>query len=57
LAKISFGKAAELAGMSEAEFLEVCCRYRVSVFNYPHEDIGEKIKKDFETAKKMSSSL
>jgi predicted HTH domain antitoxin len=34
LGKISSGKAAELAGMSRVEFLEVCGRYRVSVFNY-----------------------
>jgi predicted HTH domain antitoxin len=55
LGKISSGKAAELAGMSRAEFLEACGRYRISIFNYPDEEIGEEIKKDFETAKRMSS--
>jgi len=55
LGKISSGKAAELAGMSRAEFLEACGRYRISVFNYPEEEIGEEIKKDFEAAKRMSS--
>ena len=55
LGKISSGKAAELAGMSRAEFLEACGRYRISVFNYPDEEAGEEIKKDFETAKRMSS--
>ena len=56
LGKISSGKAAELAGMSRAEFLEACGRYRIPVFNYPDEEIGEEIKKDFETAKRMSSA-
>jgi predicted HTH domain antitoxin len=55
LGKISYGKAAELAGMSRADFLEACGRYRISVFNYPDEEMGEEIKKDFETAKRMSS--
>ncbi len=55
LGKISSGKAAELAGMSRADFLEACGRYRISFFNYPNEEIGEEIKKDFETAKRMSS--
>ncbi len=55
LGKISSGKAAELAGMSKADFLEACGLYRISVFNYPDEEIGEEIKKDFETAKRMSS--
>lgn len=56
LGKISSGKAAELAGMSRAEFLEACGRYSISVFNYTDEEIGEEIRKDFETAKKMSSA-
>ncbi len=55
LGKISSGKAAELAGMSRAEFLEACGRYRISVFNYPDEEIAEEVRKDFETAKRMSS--
>ena len=55
LGKITSGKAAELAGMSRTEFLEACGRYRISVLNYPDEEVGEEIKKDFETAKRMSS--
>ncbi len=55
LGKISSGKAAELAGISRGEFLEACGRYRVSIFNYPDEEVGEEIKKDLETAKRMSS--
>jgi len=55
LGKVSSGKAAELAGMSRAEFFEACGRYRISVFNYSDEEVGEEIKKDFETAKRKNS--
>lgn len=55
LGKISSGKAAELAGIPRAEFLEACGRYRVSIFNYPDEEVEKEIKKDLETAKRMSS--
>ena len=55
LGKITSGKAAELAGMSRSEFLEACGRYRISVFNYSDEEVGEEIKKDFETANRMGS--
>jgi predicted HTH domain antitoxin len=51
LGKISSGKAAELAGMSRAEFFEACGRYRVSSFNYQNEEAEEEISKDFETTK------
>ncbi len=54
LGKISSGKASELAGMSRTEFLEACGRYRVSVFNYPYEEVEAEIKKDLETARRMS---
>jgi len=46
LGKISSGKAAELAGMSHAEFLETCGVYHVSVFNYSAEDAKEELRKD-----------
>ena len=55
LGKVSSGKAAELAGMSRAEFFEVCGRYRVSIFNYSPEELEEEIKKDLETARRLSS--
>ena len=55
LGKISSGKAAELAGMSRAEFFEACGRYRVSPFNYPDEEAEEEIKKDMESIKRTSS--
>ena len=54
LGKVSSGKAAELAGMSRAEFLEACGRYRVSPFNYADDEAEAEVKKDFETAKKAS---
>ena len=46
LGKVSSGKAAELAGMSRVEFLESCGRYRVSVFNYPPEELEIELEKD-----------
>ncbi|MDI6889855.1 MAG: UPF0175 family protein [Thermodesulfovibrionales bacterium] len=55
LGKISSGKAAELAGMSRVEFFEVCGRYRVGIFNYPAEEAEKEIRKDLETARKISS--
>ena len=54
LGKISSGKAAELAGMPRTEFLEACGRYRVSIFNYPDDQAETEIKKDLETARRMS---
>lgn len=55
LGKISSGKAAELAGMSRVEFFEVCGRYRVGIFNYLAEEARKEIRKDLETARKISS--
>lgn len=54
LGKISSGKAAELAGMSRVEFFETCGRYRVSIFNYPPEEIEQELKRDIENARKFS---
>jgi len=54
LGKISSGKAAELTGVSRAEFFEVCGRYHVSIFNYPPEEAEGEIRKDLEVAKKLS---
>jgi len=53
LGKISAGKAAEFAGMSRVEFYEICGRYRVSIFNYPPEELEHEIKKDLQTLNKM----
>lgn len=43
LGKISSGRAADLAGMTRAEFFDACGRYRVSVFNYPDEEVGNEL--------------
>ena len=53
LGKVSSGKAAELAGMSRVEFIETCGRYRVSAFNYTHEELEREINLDLESAKGM----
>jgi len=53
LGKISSGKAAELAGMSRVECFEACGLYRVSIFNYPPEEVEKEVEKDFETAKRI----
>ncbi|MCZ6636032.1 MAG: UPF0175 family protein [bacterium] len=55
LAKLSSGKAAELAGMSRTEFFEMCGRYRVSVFNYPSEELEAELKADLEAVGKIPS--
>ena len=55
LGKVSSGKAAELAGMSRVEFLEICGRYKVSVFNYPPEMAEHELSKDLETLRNMNS--
>ena len=54
LGKISSGKAAELAGISRIEFLEMCGRYRVSIFNYAPDEVEEELKKDLEAMKRLS---
>jgi len=53
LGKISSGKAAEFAGMSRAEFIEACGRYKVSIFNYSEKSVEEELVRDVETLKKM----
>jgi predicted HTH domain antitoxin len=50
LGKLSSGKAAELAGLSRGEFFEACGRYRVSVFNYPDEEIEAELRADARAA-------
>lgn len=46
LGKLSSGKAAQLAGISRVEFLEMCGRYRVSVFNYTPEELEAELNRD-----------
>jgi predicted HTH domain antitoxin len=50
LGKLSSGKAAELAGMSRADFFEACARYKVSVFNYPDDEVEREISEDLQAA-------
>lgn len=54
LGKLSSGKAAQLADLSRVEFLEMCGRYRVSVFNYPPEEVQEEVQRDLETLQNLS---
>ena len=54
LGKLSSGKAAELADMSRVEFFEMCGRYRVSIFNYPPEELEAELKADLETVGQTS---
>jgi predicted HTH domain antitoxin len=50
LGKLSSGKAAELAGLSRGEFFEACGRYRVSIYNYPDEEIEAELRSDVQAA-------
>jgi predicted HTH domain antitoxin len=43
VSKISLGQAAKMAGFSKRAFLEILDRYKVSVFNYPAEDLREEL--------------
>lgn len=54
LGKLSSGKAAELADMTRAEFIEMCGRYRVSINNYPPEALEEELRSDIEAAQRAS---
>ncbi|MCP4700840.1 MAG: UPF0175 family protein [Gammaproteobacteria bacterium] len=51
--KISSGKAAELAGISRVEFFEACGRYRVSIFNYPPEELEAELQRELEIPDKL----
>jgi predicted HTH domain antitoxin len=55
LGKLSSGHAAQLAGATRAEFLEACGRYRVSVFNYPPEEVAEELRRDVEPLRNLRS--
>ena len=53
LGKLSSGRAAELAGLSRTGFFDACARYKVSIFNYPSEDIEVEVRRDIETAARL----
>lgn len=46
LGTISQGKAAEILGLSRAEFLDVLSNYRVSAWQYTKEDLDEELSLD-----------
>ncbi len=52
LGKLSSGKAAKLAGMTRVEFLEMCGRYQVPVYNYRPEELDAELRRDLETAQR-----
>ena len=41
--QISQGKAAEIAGLSRAEFIQALSRYRVSTFQYTEADLVKEL--------------
>ena len=44
LGKLSSGKAAELAGVSRIEFLDLCGRYQVPVIQYDEDDLTRELE-------------
>lgn len=44
LGKLSSGKAAELAGVSRVEFLDLCGRYQVPVIQYDEDDLTRELE-------------
>ncbi|MBE9158659.1 UPF0175 family protein [Nodosilinea sp. LEGE 06152] len=43
LGEVSQGKAAEIAGLSRAGFIDALTRYKVSVFQYTAEEIAQEL--------------
>lgn len=54
LGKISSGKAAQLIGTTRIDFFEICNRYKVSIFNYPPDEIEEELKRELQTLEMFS---
>ncbi len=52
LGKLSSGMAAQLAGLSRADFFEMCGRYRVPVFNYDDQELAAELASDVTTAQR-----
>lgn len=50
LGRISSGRAAEMAGIERVQFLQNLGKYRISVFNYPLQDLGCEIREAQERA-------
>jgi predicted HTH domain antitoxin len=55
IGKLSSGKAAELAGVPRAAFLEACGRYRVPLFNYPDDAAESELRRDVETLRSQGA--
>jgi predicted HTH domain antitoxin len=43
MGEVSQGEAAEIAGLTRLEFINILCRYRVSPFQYTPEEIAEEL--------------
>lgn len=43
LGEVSQGKAAEIAGLSRAGFIDALARYKVSVFQYTAEELAQEL--------------
>jgi predicted HTH domain antitoxin len=43
MGKLSLGQAANLAGYSKGTFMELLSNYKISIFNYPAEDLEQDI--------------
>ena len=43
IGKLSIGKAAELAEMSKLDFIELLSKQKISVYNYPPEELKEDV--------------
>ena len=41
--KVSLGQAAKLAGFSKRAFMDVLGQYRISIFDYPPEELRQEI--------------
>lgn len=44
IGKLSLGKAADLADMSKLDFMELLSRNKISVYNYPPEELDEDLR-------------
>ncbi|MSQ70486.1 MAG: UPF0175 family protein [Betaproteobacteria bacterium] len=44
LGRFSQGRAAEIAGLTRAGFIEALSRYKVSPFQYTEEDLAEELR-------------
>lgn len=42
--RLPFGKAAEILGMTKAEFLALCGAHKVSVFQFTDEELEEELR-------------